>query len=115
MSDELVIYRNGTESYRFDKREGLARMQFAYVQRLDADMDRGIELNGERVLSPDLAQRTRFVIAQLLQAVSVNDSRSIGLLCRWLARQIPALDAVRIEDAGNEYRVELDYAKNETQ
>lgn len=113
MADVLVIYRNGTECYRFDKREGLARMQFAYVQRLDADMDRGIELNGERVISPDLAQRTRFVIGQLLESVNVNDSRSIGLLCRWLALRTPSLDAVRIEDAGDEYRVELGYVQDE--
>lgn len=114
MSDELVIYRNEAEMYCFDKRDGLARMQFAYVQRLDADMDRGIELDGARVLSPDLAQRTRFVIGQLVEAVNINDSRMIGLLCRWLAQHVPALDAVRIEDSGDEYRVGLDYRQGET-
>lgn len=109
MAGQLVIYRNGTEAYSFDKREGLARMQFAYVQRMDADMDRGINLDGERILSPDLTQRTRFVIGQLLEAVNLNDSRGIGMLCRWLAQQVPDLDAIRIEDDGDDYRVELDY------
>lgn len=109
MAEQLVIYCDGAERYRFDKRDGLARMQFAYVQRLDADMDRGIELDGERVLCPDLPQRTRFVIGQLLHAVNSNDSRTLGLLCRWLAQHVPALDAIRIADSGDEVDVELGY------
>lgn len=110
MADQLVIYRNGATAYAFDKREGLARMQFAYVQRMDADMDRGIILDGERILNPDRTQRTRFVIGQLLEAVSINDSRGIAMLCRWLAQHVPDLDAIRIEDDGDDYRVELRYS-----
>lgn len=109
MAGELVIYRNGAMAYAFDKREGLARMQFAYVQRMDADMDRGINLDGERILSPDQTQRMRFVIGQLLEAVSINDSRAISMLCRWLAQHVPTLDVIRIEDDGDDYRVELGY------
>lgn len=109
MSEQLAIYRNGEQVYAFDKREGLARMQFAYVQRMDADMDRGIQLDGERILDPDQAQRTRFILGQLLEAVSVNDSRGIAMLCRWLAQHVPALDVIRIEDDGDDFRVELGY------
>ena len=109
MADALVIYRNQTAVYSFDKRAGLARMQFAYVQRMDADMDRGIHLDGVRVLNPDLSQRARFVIGQLLEAVSINDSRAIAMLCRWLAQHVPALDAIRIEDTADAYHVDLDY------
>ena len=114
MSEELAIYRNGEKVYVFDKRDGLARMQFAYVQRMDADMDRGIELEGERILNPDLTQRTRFVLGRLLEAVSVNDSRGIAMLCRWLAQHVPALDAIRIEDEADDYQVELDYGDGGT-
>lgn len=109
MRDDLTIYRNGAQVYAFDKREGLARMQFAYVQRMDAEMDRGIALDGERILSPDLAQRTRFVLGQLLEAVSVNDSRGIAMLCRWLVQHVPSLTAIRIEDAGEDFQVELEH------
>jgi hypothetical protein len=110
VSDQLDIFRNGALAYSFDKREGLARMQFAYVQRMDADMDRGISLEGERILSPDHAQRTRYVIGQLLEAVNINDSRAIAMLCRWLAQQVSDLDAIRIEDHGDEVGVELNYS-----
>ena len=110
MAEHLTIYRNGELAYEFDKRDGLARMQFAYVQRMDADMDRGIELNGARITSPDQAQRTQFIIGQLLDAVSINDSRGIAMLCRYLARRMPELDAIRVEEDGDEYRVDLEFS-----
>jgi hypothetical protein len=107
MAARLVIYLNGAETYAFDKREGLARMQFAYVQRMDADMDRGIVLDGRRILSPAQAERNQFVIGRLLDAVAINDSRDIAMLCRYLAQHAPELDAIRVDEAGDEYRVEL--------
>ena len=107
MADCLTIYLNRTEAYSFDKRDGLARMQFAYVQRMDADMDRGISLNGERILCPAQAQRNQFVIGRLLDAVAINDSRDISMLCRYLAQHAPELDAIRVEEDDDEYRVEL--------
>lgn len=107
MADRLVIYLNGTEAYAFDKRAGLARMQFAYVQRMDADMDRGVSINGARILSPTQSERNQFVIGRLLDAVAVNDSRDIAMLCRYLGQHAPELDAIRVDDGGDEYRVEL--------
>lgn len=107
MADRLTIYRNGEPAYEVDKRDALARMQFAYVQRMDADMDRGIDLDGDRIISPTQAQRTQFVIGQLLDAVSINDSRGIAMMCRYLAQRMPELDAIRVEEDGDEYRVDL--------
>ena len=43
MADCLTIYLHGAGAYSFDKRGGLARMQFACVQRMDtvsASLDR---------------------------------------------------------------------------
>lgn len=107
MSDQLRIYLNGTEAYAFDKRAGLARMQFAYVQRMDAEMDRGITLNGEQVRSPAQGQRTQFVIGQLLDALAINDSRGIAMYCRYLAHHVPDLSDIRVEEDGDEYSVDL--------
>ena len=110
MSDMLVIYMDETPAYEFNKRDGLARMQFAYVQRMDDDMDKGISLNGEQVRSPNQMQRTQFVIGRLLDALSINDSRAIAMLCRYLAHRVPNLDAIRVEEDGDEYSVDLVYS-----
>jgi hypothetical protein len=109
VAERLEIYRNGVMAYEFDKRAGLERMQFAYVQRMDADMDRGIRLNGEPIRSPGQAQRNQFVIGRLLEALGVGDSRDIAMLCRYLAQHAPNLDTIRVEEDGDEYHVELVY------
>lgn len=111
MAGQLEIYRNGALAYEFDKRAALERMQFAYVQRMDADMDRGIWLNGEQIRSPSQAQRNQFVIGQLLGALGINDSRSIVMLCRYLARHMPDLDIIRVEEGGDAYHVDLVYGQ----
>ena len=109
VAEHLEIYRNGTLAYEYDKRAGLERMQFAYVQRMDADMDRGIHLNGEHIRSPGQAQRNQFVIGQLLQSLGINDSRSIAMLCRYLAQRMSELDVIRVQEDGDEYHVDLVY------
>ncbi|MBI5040387.1 MAG: hypothetical protein HZB57_04080 [Gammaproteobacteria bacterium] len=109
MAEQLAIYRNGVLAHEFDKRAALERMQFAYVQRMDADMDRGIRLNGEQIRSPAQAQRNQFVIGQLLDALGINDSRSIVMLCRYLAQHAPDLDVIRVEEDEDNYHVDLVY------
>lgn len=109
MADHLFIYLNGTVVCEFDKREGLARMQFAYVRRMDEHMDRGIDLNGNQVRSPDQQQRNHFVIGQLLDALRINDRRDLALFCRYLAYHAPTLDAIRVEENGDEYTVGLEF------
>jgi hypothetical protein len=113
VAEHLEIYRNGTLAYEYDKRAGLERMQFAYVQRMDADMDRGIHLNGEYIRSPGQAERNQFVIGQLVKALGINDSRSIAMLCRYLAQRIPELDIIRVEEGRDNYSVDLVYGKTE--
>lgn len=109
VADELILYLEGEPAYRFDKREATARMQFAYVTRMDDDMSRGIELGGERIIDPDQTQRNHFVIGQLLEAVGINDSRAIAMCARYLIHRAPQLDGLRIEEDGDEYRVDLIY------
>ena len=47
------------------------------------------------------------MIGRLLDAVALNDSRDIAMLCRYLAQRAPELDAIQVEEVGDEYRVEL--------
>lgn len=110
MTEQLTVYLNNVVVYQFDKCEGLARMQFVYVRRLDEYMDRGIDVHGELLRSPDQQQRNHFVIGRLLDTLRVNDRRDLELFCRYLAYHAPTLDAIRIEEDGDEYAVGLDFA-----
>ncbi len=110
MAELLTIYRDGTLVHEFDKRSALERMQFSYVQRMDTDMDKGVRLHGEFILSPSQVQRNQFVISQLLDVLDINDSRSIVMLCRYLARHLPELDSINVVEDGDEYQVDLVYS-----
>lgn len=108
MAIDLTITMNGENVHSFNKKKGLARMQFAYVQRMDENMDQGIQVGDEVIGSPDDMDRAQFVIGQLLEALRVNDRRSVDMMCRYLAHRMPQLDGIHIKDEGDEFEVTLE-------
>lgn len=113
MSNELTISMNGETLHSFNKKKGLARMQFAYVQRMDENMDQGIPVGDEMIANPDRQQRVEFVIGQLLEALRVNDKRDADMMCRYLAHRMPELDGVHIVDEGDTFEVTLELDETE--
>ncbi len=113
MSNELNITMNGESLHCFDKKKGLARMQFAYVQRMDENMDKGISVGDEIIANPDQQQRVEFVIGQMLEALRVNDKRDVDMMCRYLAHRMPELDGVHIVDEGDTFEVTLEIEEDE--
>lgn len=110
MGDMLTLYRDEQLVLQLDKSEATARMQFAYVQRMDNEMDKGIELHGEGIRSPNQSQRNHFVIARILDAMAVNDQRAMTMYCRYLIHRAPQLDAIRVQEDGDEYAIDLVYS-----
>ena len=106
----LQVYRNGTSVYECDRCEAGARMQFAHVAKVDGILDQGIELDGGFVRRPDGQQRLRYIIGEVVDAVLRNDRRMLDMLGRWLVQRVPRLDAIRIEDAGDEVDVRLSFS-----
>lgn len=113
MATELTISMNGETLHSFNKKKGLARMQFAYVQRMDQNMDKGIHVGDEVIANPDRQQRVEFVIGQLLEALRVNDTRDVDMMCRYLAHRMPELDGVHITDEGETFEVTLELEEAE--
>ena len=108
--EALAVYRNGACVHVCDRREARARMQFAYVAKMDGILDEGIELDGEFIRRPDEQQRLRYMIGEVVDAVLRNDTRMLDMLGRWLVQRVPRLDAIRIEDAGAELDVRLSFS-----
>lgn len=107
MARHLRVCRGDEILIDFDKRDASARMQFAYVQKMDAHMDQGIRLHGETLADPTPQQRMQFVIGELLQALNLNDTRAAGMMCRYLAHRVPTLDRIDLVDTGDSYEVRL--------
>lgn len=112
MARTLRVCRGDEVLIDFDKREASARMQFAYVQKMDAHMDQGIRLHGETLADPTSEQRMQFVIGELLQALNLNDTRAAGMMCRYLAQRAPTLDRIELVDTGDSFEVKLAFDKS---
>ena len=85
-------------------------LQRRQLDELDARLDEGIDLEGEHIDAPDRQQRARFIIGQLLRALTRDDEATARGLCTWLGCRLPELVAIRVSSREGELDVELDYA-----
>jgi hypothetical protein len=103
----LAVVVNGELKLNYDRDKPLPAHQRAYLDRMDRRMDGGIPVGGETIASPDLGARARFVAAQLVHALRVDDEPLAAATCSYLANRLPDLQQVRIETDGVETHVDL--------
>ena len=101
MSDRLVVVLDGAAQIEYDRTRSLTEQQRAYLDRMDREMDSGIQLDGQLVTQPDPAQRQRYVAMQLAQALLADQEQRIAATCSWLADRLPDLKQVRISQQPN--------------
>lgn len=109
MNSPLVVYLDDALCLEAARAGGVPGQLRAFFARLDADMDAGIELDGEWMAAPDTRQRCRFVLGQLVQALTDGRHDFARSLLAYLSARWPELRAVhvlRTED-GWDVRLEL--------
>lgn len=101
MSDKLVILFNGQAVVEYDRNVRLPGHQREFLDKMDVDMDAGIDLAGESVETPDAVQRAKFVAMHLVQALIDEHDAMIAAGCAYLANRLPDLKQVKavVEDA----------------
>lgn len=101
MSDKLVILFNGQAVVEYDRSVRLPGHQREFLDKMDVDMDTGIELAGEAVATPDAVQRAKFVAMHLVQALIDEHDAMIAAGCAYLANRLPDLKQVKavVQDA----------------
>lgn len=110
MSENLVVYINGSKRIEFDRSSGLPGQVRRLLEEMDADMDTGIDLPQGRIDAPSVEQKAHFVIEQLLNTLSRNDSLdAASLLCSYVGTRLPELVAIRVRDRGREFDVDLQF------
>lgn len=110
MTSPLVIYLDDALCLEVARAGGVPGQLRALFARLDADMDAGIELDGEWVAAPETRQRCRFVLGELVHALADGRQDFARSLLAYLAARWPELLAVhvlRTED-GWDVRLEQD-------
>lgn len=104
----MGVLLNGIAQLEYDRNKPLPDHQAAYLQKMDRKMDEeGIDLAGEHILAPDLQQRTQFVAANLATAITHNNEAVAAAMCSYLADRLPDLRQVKIEEQGDECRINL--------
>lgn len=96
MTDRLVVVVDGTPQIEYDRRRALSEPQRACLDRMDEEMNDGIELDDRFVLRPVPAQRQRYVAMQLAGALLADQESRIAATCSYLANRLPDLQQIRI-------------------
>lgn len=113
MSLKLTVFINDTPVIEFDRNVRLPGKQHQYLDRMDADMDGGIDLNGERIENPDEKDRARFVAMTMIRSIDADNEAMIAATCSYLATRQPDLKEVRANEDGENMMMDLVYDQGE--
>jgi len=107
----MQVLLNGQPQVEYDRNKPLPERQMEYLDKMDSEMDSGIQLGSEKVDQPDLMQRAQFVAGYLAQALIGDNEQMIAASCSWLAQRLPDLKQVKIDH--DEERIGIDLVFNE--
>lgn len=104
---KLSIFVNNEAVYEYDREISLDERQVAFLDKMDADMERGIKIRGELIANPDNHQRARFVAMNLIKALQQENEAAISVSCAYLASRLPGLVEVYANDHEGTVKIEL--------
>ena len=107
MNNVMAVFLNGIAQLEYDRDRLLPDHQAAYLDKMDAKMDSGIQLGDETIRDPDQDQRTRFAAANLAHALRTEDEAVAAAMCSYLAIRLPALQQVKITGEEDEMAIEF--------
>ncbi len=99
--NKVVAHIDGASQLEYDRSKPLPERQREYLDRMDADMDRGIVLGGVQVPHPDLQQKAQFIAQALAEAIRDDNEPVAAATLSWLANRLPDLKQVKILDMGD--------------
>lgn len=115
MSQFLAVLLNDVAQLEYDRNVALTDYQAAYLESMDLQMDKGIEIDGESIENPELNQKVQFVSANLLNAMRSDNEGLTSALCSYLASRLPDLKQIKINDDAEGVCIDLvfdeDYGK----
>ncbi|NEX15469.1 MAG: hypothetical protein C1943_02240 [Halochromatium sp.] len=106
----MAVLLNGLAQIEYDRTKPLPDYQGAYLDKMDRKMEsEGIDIDGERVLAPALAQKAQFVAANLASAIMANEEAQVAAMTTWLAVRLPELKQVKLREEDDGFAIELDF------
>jgi len=98
MTNMMAVLLNGIAQLEYDRDKPLSDYQQAYLEKMDAKMDEGIDVDGRRITSPDANEKAQFVVANLLDAMKNDNEGMTSALCTYLADRMPDLKQLKITE-----------------
>jgi hypothetical protein len=97
MKPLLCVVINDAVKLEYDRSARLPGKQRDFIDKMDADMDEGIELEEQRISHPDAVQRGQYVAMTLLQGMEADNEALVGACCAYLSSRMPGLREIRAE------------------
>lgn len=107
MSEKVAVLVNSQETIEYDRNKALSDLQKQYLDKMDREMDQGIELAGERIEQPDQTQRAKYVANALLESIQSDNEPRIAATCSYLAERLPELKQIRADLKGDSFSIDL--------
>lgn len=107
MPTMLSVYVNDNKILEYDKNTRHPGKQRQYLEGMDLDMDKGIELSGESIATPDKMQRAKYVAMGLLFGFHSGNESIVSATCAYLANRVPELKQIRATEQGEEIMLDL--------
>ena len=105
--ENLTLYINDEFVFQFDKDHPIDDEQIKFLDRMDADMDRGIKVYGQLVKKPDIQQKATFVSLNLIKALQQDNQAIITASCAYLVNRMPRISEVHAKDSENKIIIEF--------
>ena len=112
MSNKLAVLLNGEAVLEYDRDVTLTDAQRDSLQKMDSKMDKGFELAGEQITSPDKNQRFQFITMNLIQSLLKEENEAlIAASTAYLAENLPDLKQVTADDRSGQMIIDLVFDK----
>lgn len=107
MNSKLVVVINGQAVIEYDRSKRLPGHQRQFLDKMDADMDQGIQLADEHILHPDLKTRAKYIAMHLINAIVDDNAGMIAAMSAYLANRLPELKQIRANEVKDQFSFDL--------
>lgn len=103
----MAVLINGVAQLEYDRDKLLTDYQNTYLDKMDKQMNEGIQIDGQVVESPELNQKIQFVTANMISAIKSDNEGMSSALCTYLATRLPDLKQVKVIESDNDVTIDL--------
>ena len=107
MSNMMAVLINDVAQLEYDRDKPLTDYQNTYLEKMDKQMDEGIQIDGQTIDAPEMNQKIQFVTANMLSAMKSENEGMTSALCTYLATRLPDLKQVKITEKGDAVSIDM--------